>query len=125
MKTLKWDQLPKCDFCKKTTDPMYDVPILYGKSWAHMCINCFPIERSISYEIGFKIVKKKPSSNTNISTKEREKLEKKFSDNFDLDDVETLMDSIQPTACPEGCEVEADGSCSHGFKSISLLLGII
>lgn len=36
-----------------------------------------------------------------------------------------LLDSVQPALCEEGCEVEPDGRCEHGNKSISLALGII
>lgn len=29
------------------------------------------------------------------------------------------------TDCPEGCEVEPDGVCPHGFESAALTLGVI
>ena len=41
----------------------------------------------------------------------------------ELGDV--LFDSVQPAMCSDGCEVEPDGKCPHGFPSISLALGII
>ena len=36
-----------------------------------------------------------------------------------------LEDMMCATDCPEGCEVEPDGYCSHGFRSAGLTLGII
>lgn len=36
-----------------------------------------------------------------------------------------LMDSIVPACCSEGCEVEPDGKCSHGFPSVLLAMGVI
>ena len=39
--------------------------------------------------------------------------------------MEALMDSVIPTRCPEGCEVEPDGECPHGAKSVLLLAGLI
>ena len=43
-----------------------------------------------------------------------------------IDDMEDmLLDSVQPAMCSEGCDVEPDGHCEHGFPSISLALGII
>jgi len=38
---------------------------------------------------------------------------------------EELMDSIVPACCSEGCEVEPDGTCEHGFPSVLLKLGVI
>ena len=34
-------------------------------------------------------------------------------------------DAMGETDCPEGCVVEPDGYCSHGFRSAGLSLGII
>lgn len=39
--------------------------------------------------------------------------------------VEVLMDSVIPTRCEHGCEVEPDGECPHGAKSVLLLAGLI
>ena len=45
-----------------------------------------------------------------------------------LDDESSFMeceDAMGETDCPEGCTVEPDGICPHGFKSAGLTLGII
>ncbi len=30
-----------------------------------------------------------------------------------------------PTVCPEGCEVEPDGYCPHGYESVLVMAGLI
>jgi hypothetical protein len=45
-------------------------------------------------------------------------------DDYDLDDLEEIMDSgMAELAC--GCVVEPDGRCSHGNQSPLLALGLI
>jgi hypothetical protein len=34
-------------------------------------------------------------------------------------------DLLGETDCPEGCHVEDDGACPHGFKSAALTAGLI
>lgn len=34
-------------------------------------------------------------------------------------------DAMGDTDCPEGCMVEADGYCPHGYKSAGLTAGVI
>lgn len=34
-------------------------------------------------------------------------------------------DEMGCTDCPEGCEVEPDGICAHGYESAGLTLGVI
>lgn len=38
---------------------------------------------------------------------------------FEADDV------MGQTDCPDGCEVESDGNCSHGYLSAARTLGLI
>lgn len=39
---------------------------------------------------------------------------------------EVIFDSRHcPAMCSEGCEVEVDGHCSHGFPSLALAMGIV
>lgn len=45
---------------------------------------------------------------------------------YTMEDLEEIMDTgISPTECPEGCVVEPDGTCPHGYESILLMLGLI
>jgi len=40
-------------------------------------------------------------------------------------EIEECDDSIVPACCSEGCEVEPDGICVHGYPSILLAYGLI
>ncbi len=44
-------------------------------------------------------------------------------DGRDLEEI--AMDSVVPACCSEGCQVEPDGTCEHGFNSVLLAMGII
>lgn len=45
---------------------------------------------------------------------------------YTIEDFEEVMDTGRsPTRCPEGCIVEPDGVCPHGFESILLEAGLI
>ena len=48
-----------------------------------------------------------------------------FDDASDSDLESWVFDSVVPTACPDGCEVEPDGRCCHGYPSALVFLGII
>ncbi len=39
--------------------------------------------------------------------------------------LEDCSDSIVPACCSDGCEVEPDGTCEHGFPSVLLAEGMI
>lgn len=43
-----------------------------------------------------------------------------------VDDLWDMLDSgIADTDCPHGCQVEPDGVCPHGHKSVFLKMGLI
>ena len=39
--------------------------------------------------------------------------------------VEACGDSVVPSLCELGCEVEPDGHCEHGHPSVLLVMGLI
>ena len=47
-------------------------------------------------------------------------------ENAGFGDVEELMDdpASVPACCSEGCMVEPDGVCPHGFKSVLIEMGL-
>lgn len=58
MKTLKWEQIPKCDLCGATEAIAYDAPTKIGP-WAHMCPECYAEHKTVFSEaVGFKIILK-------------------------------------------------------------------
>lgn len=38
---------------------------------------------------------------------------------------EWVFESVVPACCSEGCEVEPDGKCPHGFPSALIAVGLI
>ena len=44
-----------------------------------------------------------------------------------LDILKDVMEDVRhcPAMCSEGCEVEMDGRCPHGFPSLALHLGVV
>lgn len=61
----------------------------------------------------------------NVKTANYEKERKKSEAEFIEFMAICLDEGWSPTKCPEGCPVEPDGICPHGFKSIALELGFI
>lgn len=39
--------------------------------------------------------------------------------------MEVAFSSVVPACCSEGCQVEPDGHCEHGFESVLLKEGLI
>lgn len=42
-----------------------------------------------------------------------------------LEETGIGYDSVVPACCEDGCEVEPDGTCSHGHPSILIAIGVI
>lgn len=55
---------------------------------------------------------------------------KQVAEDYGYDDIsefvqEMCQDSVVPACCSDGCEVEPDGICEHGCKSVLLSLNLI
>lgn len=60
-----------------------------------------------------------------MKSEETQEAQKKSEAEF-IEFIEICLDEgWLPTKCPDGCPVEPDGVCPHGFKSIVLELGFI
>jgi hypothetical protein len=60
-----------------------------------------------------------------VKEKVYEQARKKSEAEF-IEFIEICLDEGgSPTKCPEGCSVEPDGICPHGYKSVVLELGFI
>ena len=111
--------MEKCDFCGEKAK--YDAPTIHG-SWAYMCEACSKIAGA-NLNIG--TVLKEPKMEK-VDIYYDAAAEQEWAESLTMDELEQLVfDSVAPTACPEGCEVEPDGRCCHGYKSPLLVLGLI
>lgn len=57
-------------------------------------------------------------------TEKQKERESRHANKLSLNKLETMMFDSVVTTC-DGCRVEPDGSCSHGYRSPLLVLGII
>lgn len=101
------DQIPTCQFCE-AKPAKYDVVIKHGVSqfctgaWAYMCEDCKQVYSSPTANGSeLKHISEKP---------EREKKQ------FTSEEIEEMLETDTFFAV-DGCEVEMDGTCPHGFPS--------
>lgn len=59
-----------------------------------------------------------------LRSKDKAEKESKYVDSLSIAEIEIMAaDSVVATA--DGCEVEPDGTCPHGYRSPLLILGIV
>ena len=47
-------------------------------------------------------------------------------EDYSFEELEVMASQgLAPTDCPEGCIVEPDGLCLHGYQSVLLEMGLI
>lgn len=124
----------KCDLCANRSGPTpearYDAKTIYG-SWAHVCEFCY-----VMYTVGIGHRLREPNDNAakaeqppkdhrTLDNEDREWASEFIQELLDDDDWDTLLDSVVPTNCPHGCEVEPDGRCPHGHASPMVILRLI
>jgi len=98
---IKWDN-QWCDFCQTKTKAEYDAQTKTGQ-WAFMCESCFKVHgsgRGLGMGLGQKLVDNpvKPKAMS---------LEQALRSSMLDEDINTA----------DGCLVELDGTCPHGFQS--------
>ncbi len=122
---FRTEALPNCDICKATElSVIYDMPFR-GTSWANCCEKCRFESETPNHPAGIRIIRgenpkaKALDPETDKATKEND-----HAAALNPAEIENMMfDSIVETA--DGCIVEPDGSCPHGFRSPLLVLGLI
>ena len=116
MKTQIVECTGKCDICLATDLKVwYDMP-WFRSSWANVCEKC---RQGQNIGPGTKFVygkKKVPLPDLD---------EQAYADNLSMDMIEAMVMDQEDVTCVDGCVVEPDGTCPHGYKSPLLLLGII
>lgn len=137
MKTIYRESLGKCDICgKQDLDVLYDMPFR-GSSWANVCEQCRPQADNPNNPIGTKIVKgthpnadppeEKAAPMTMgaaLEAKEKRRKEKQYVESLTQDQIEEMMFD-GAVECADGCSVEPDGKCPHGYSSPLILLGLL
>jgi len=146
VKNLYREKLPNCDVCKATDlAVVYDMPF-QGTHWANCCEVCRKKADFPNSPLGTRIVKGQ-HPNTDPITPEslirsdkkailgvldqageilakKAKKEKSYVDGLSMDEIEAMaLDSVVETA--DGCQVEPDGTCPHGYRSPLLVLGLM
>lgn len=126
METRYLPDLPSCDVCNATDlEVVYDMPFR-GTQWAHVCEHCREMATMPDHPAGIKIVKGEhpKAKERQISRKAIRQQEKEHAENLGLEEVQDMVyDSTCETA--DGCNVEPDGICQHGYRSPLLVLGIV
>jgi len=129
MRTSYTQRKLTCGMCKATDlEVVYNMPFHPGH-WAYVCENCRKWADSPNTSVGTKLVKgEHPKAAMYNLSPEQKRLEmNKHAKSLSKEEMaEMVLDSVVETA--DGCLVEPDGECPHGYKSpitILLKLGII
>lgn len=67
------------------------------------------------------MINERQNSGAGAEQEKREQSAARFIEFID----DCLDEGWSPTKCPEGCVVEPDGDCPHGFRSVALEAGLI
>jgi hypothetical protein len=124
MKVVTTEAMPICDICKaEDCEIIYDIPYR-GSSWANCCEDCRKGSTAPNYEGGTKFVKGSKPESPERTLAEIIAMEEKHVRSLSDEDMATMMrDSVLEAA--DGCSVEPDGKCPHGFRSPLLVRGVI
>lgn len=127
IKTIFRDSLPNCCICGATElSVVYDMPYR-GTTWANCCEKCRRLADDPNHPAGIRLVKgKHPKAGLHHGndSRARQQIEKDHAEALNVAELEEMAyDSIVETA--DGCQVEPDGSCPHGYRSPLLVLGLI
>lgn len=136
MKTIYQKFTGKCNICGiENPKVLYDMPF-HGSSWANVCEQCRPQADNPNHPYGTKIILgEHPNADPNadpppgsieavLQDKNRQAKEKAYIESLSQEDLEKMMfDGV--VECADGCRVEPDGSCLHGYSSPLILLGIL
>lgn len=125
-----------CDICHATDLSIYfDMPYQSGH-WANLCVKCRKNASNPDHPAGVKFVKgKHPNADEGekpkpftmgavLADKAQREKELTHANSLTIEEIENMMfDGDVETA--DGCMVEPDGSCPHGYRSPLLVLGLM
>jgi len=106
------EHLPKCDICNAPI-AKYDARIPITGQWGNLCASCF-CDKGCELGLGKGQLLKLRASKPKPAKMEEPS----------IDELETMMmDGV--ALATDGCEVEPDGTCTHGCKSWLMVMGLI
>lgn len=118
-------RLPTCDLCHKPHDEIYDSPIVgAGGSWGYICGTCVALKGTIQavlvQNLGCQIIllNEKQPMVLDVEAEER------WANEIDIEDLTQMVMGSKNCYAMDGCLVESDGKCVHGFRSPLVILGI-
>ena len=134
------DSIPDCDFCAKdngAVPAIVDGPTVFG-SHAYMCnhhrkryalnghppAGTHPLENPIALK---KATPPPPAPGTVgavIAQKERDRRIAEYVATADMDELQAMMFDMVPCEAVDGCIVEPDSQCEHGYPSKLRAIGI-
>jgi len=120
MKIRKVEKLPgtSCNICNSTgLKIIIDAPTKQG-SWAYMCEKCF---KTNGQEPATRFELTKVEQLKRFSRKEEEE----YASSLDHETLEAMVTDFEDVVAIDGCVVEPDGTCQHGYESPLMILGII
>lgn len=124
------DRIPDCDFCTKedrVVPAIVDGPTVF-RSHAYMCsahrkrwsvggpllAGEHPLENLIAL--------RKPT--VMPTAEERKAVMAEFYENVDMEEIHAMVFDMTPCEAVDGCAVEPDGRCEHGYPSKPRAIGI-
>lgn len=124
------DPIPNCDFCAKedkVVPAIVDAQTTLG-SWGYMC----PAHRK-RWSVGGAMLAGTHALENPIALKrptvmptdeERKEVMAKFFQDVDMDEIQAMTFDVIPCTAVDGCAVEPDGRCEHGYPSKPAAIGI-
>lgn len=126
MSVCKVERYPTCNFCSK--EARYDAPMVGRSTWAYMCPDCWSERGSHTCYTKFELKSANAMIRDDLGTQVYDpELEATFMADLDLEEVmrEELFGDSAGVTVADGCIVEPDGKCCHGYSSPLLLGGFM
>lgn len=123
---VKMEKLPSCNFCPK--EAKYDAPMLGHSSWAYFCPDCWASRGSHTLYNELRAATEDEKVRDQLGDSEYDaELEDQYMSSVDLEELmeESMFGSSCGVEVADGCMVEPDGKCCHGYSSPLLLAGLI
>lgn len=128
VKEVPLENMPECQLCNKTHEEIYDTPIsASGGRWAYACRPCLDeagdAQIQATTALGSRTVTTKPKETPPPEQRAKEELE--YVQTFSDEQFSNMLLGFEDCYAADGCRVDPDGECQHGYKSPLLLKELI